>query len=251
MSSLEWIGLHGFTGTGSDFAPLSSLFPRLSCPDLPGHGPQAPPPDSPEPFADFARQLLADRSEPVGLLGYSLGGRLALQAALNCPDSVRALILVGAHPGLETPAEREERRRSDDQLADRIEREGLAAFLEAWQKQPLIRTQDAIPEPHRSRMREARKQNRAGGLAASLRVHGLGRMPPGWGRLPGLRCPVLLVTGENDLKFTALATRMRGLLPRAEHLILPAAGHCAHLENIPAFEDACRQFLDSLETAPS
>jgi len=251
MMPTTWIGLHGFTGAGSDFAPVEAFLDRLVCPDLPGHGQQAPPMDSPDPFADFGSELLADRREPVGLLGYSLGGRLALQAALHHPEAVAALILVGAHPGLEDAGEREQRRAADDQLADRIEREGVVPFLGEWQQQPLIRSQENIPEPHRTRMRTVRQRHQAAGLAASLRVHGLGRMPSGWARLTRLRCPALLITGEHDPKFTALATRMRDLVPRARHVIVPSAGHCAHLENPTAFEKACQAFLDSMEPSGS
>ncbi len=228
------VALHGFTGSGEDFEALAPLLGReILAPDLPGHGEAA---TLPGPYtmervtAALAGLLGRNELERPVLLGYSMGGRVALSFALRYPDRVAALVLIGANPGLVEPAERAARRRSDEALAARIEAEGVPAFLAYWSAVPLIATQARIPEPYRSAARSRRLRNRARGLAASLRELGTGAMPPLWRELPRLAAPTLLITGAEDAKYRAIAARMAGLIPGAQRALIPGAGHCAHLE---------------------
>jgi 2-succinyl-6-hydroxy-2,4-cyclohexadiene-1-carboxylate synthase len=228
------LGLHGFTGSGLDFAPLAELLGvPLVAPDLPGHGES----DTPDDLARYAFPAVLDLlaallevTRPRAVLGYSLGGRLALSLAVERPELVPRLVLVGATAGLEAEGEREARRAADAELAARIERDGVAAFQRAWEEQPLIATQARIAEPHRGALRARRGRNRAIGLANTLRGLGTGVMPPLWGRLDGVDLPALLITGADDEKFGTIARRMATLLPGAEHRVIEGAGHCAHLE---------------------
>ena len=175
-------------------------------------------------------------------LGYSFGGRTCLQLALDRPDLVEALVLVGATAGLDDPAERAARRAADEQLAQRIEAEGVDAFLDTWLSLPLFA---GVPDAYQ--YRDERRRNDAAGLAASLRRAGTGAQEPLWSRLGELgpaRLPVLLVTGALDTKFTALARRLAdGIGPTAETVVIAGAGHTAHLERPAAFEATVLDWL--------
>ena len=171
--------------------------------------------------------LGALKPERFALCGYSMGGRLALAAALALPARVERLVLAGASPGLADPAERAARRAADEALAARIEADGVEAFVEAWGAQPLFAGQ---PRGIADFARADRLRNTAAGLAAALRGMGTGTMEPLWDRLGALRMPVTLIAGERDAKFRAIAERMASAIPQATLVIAPGAGHAVHLE---------------------
>ncbi len=216
--------LHGFTQTRQSWRRTVQALPgryRAIVPDLPGHGQNAQRPASFAAATAYVRAL-----EPTILAGYSMGGRIALHAALTLKPE--RLILVGASPGLSDPHERAQRRQADDALADRIERIGIEAFAREWGSQPLFEGQ---PERVSSAAFADRLRNTPHGLAAALRGLGTGVMEPLWDRLGELEMPVTLIAGERDAKFRAIAERMRERLPRAELTIVPGAGHAAQLES--------------------
>ena len=156
-----------------------------------------------------------------------MGGRIALAYALARPGRVARLVLVGAGPGLQDPAERAARREADEALAKRVEQIGVAAFARAWGAQPLFAGQppEVAAAAHADRLR-----NTPAGLAAALRGLGTGTMEPLWDRLGELRMPVTVAAGERDAKFRALAERMAAALPDARLVTIPGAGHAAQLE---------------------
>jgi 2-succinyl-6-hydroxy-2,4-cyclohexadiene-1-carboxylate synthase len=243
------VGLHGFTGAGTDFAPLASrLKASLYAPDLLGHaGSEAP--RTPEPYA-FDRQASTvpalvrtlGLSKPV-LLGYSFGGRLALGALTADAGAFAAAILIGATAGLETMADRNERADADRRRAATIERDGVESFLAEWARHPVIASQARIDATHREEMKSARKLHSSWGLAHSLREAGTGAMPSLWDRLSEITVPVLLLTGAEDLKFGALASRLAERLPHATQTVIAGAGHCAHLERPDATATEIGAFL--------
>jgi 2-succinyl-6-hydroxy-2,4-cyclohexadiene-1-carboxylate synthase len=216
---------HGFTQTLESWDPIAARLAarhRVVRVDLPGHGGSAAVRAG---FAEAAA-LLGETGGAGVYVGYSLGGRLCLRLALDRPDLVRALVLIGASPGIAEPSERAARRAFDEALAVRLERDGLEAFLERWLAQPLFAT---LP-PERAGLK-ARLANTPAGLAASLRLHGTGTQEPLWERLGSLRPPALLVAGALDGKFAGLATRMAAAIgPGARVAPVPGAGHAAHLE---------------------
>lgn len=227
------IALHGFTGRGSDWAlPREKLRGHAwLAPDLPGHGSASgvTPADLPAHLAAVARARGFFSEHPV-LIGYSMGGRVALHAALGMPEAFSALVLIGSSPGIADPAERAARRCADAALAERIVKTDTASFLEEWDAQPLLAGRRAMPEPWRSRSLEARRQNTPEGLAASLAGVGTGALDPLWGRLGELRIPTLLLAGADDGKFSAIAGRMAAKIPGALFAGVEGAGHAAHLE---------------------
>lgn len=219
--------LHGFTQTRQSWRRAIAALdggPRVLAPDLPGHGQAASRPASFAACTAYVRALAGDR---FALGGYSMGGRIALAAALALGDRIERLVLVGASPGLADGAERAARRAADDALAARIEEIGVAAFAREWGAQPLFAGQDerVAAAAHADRLR-----NTAHGLAAALRGLGTGVMDPLWDRLGELPMPVTLLVGERDEKFRAVADRMAERIPRAEIHIVPGAGHAAQLE---------------------
>jgi 2-succinyl-6-hydroxy-2,4-cyclohexadiene-1-carboxylate synthase len=220
--------LHGFTQTRHSWrrtvAALDGRY-RAVTPDLPGHGQLSE--RRPASLAATLGYLRALVEEPHVLAGYSMGGRIALHAALARPELVRRLVLVGASPGLAAETERAERRAADERLADRIEEIGVEAFAEEWAALPLWAGQ---PERVREASRADRLRNTPGGLAAALRGLGTGALPSLWERLGDVTVPVTLVVGERDEKFAAIAARMAERLPDAHVATIPGAGHAAHLE---------------------
>lgn len=229
--------LHGFGGTGRAWDGVIERLDRerylpLAL-DLPGHASAA---DSERPitFPGCVEHVLARAPERFALCGYSLGGRVALNVALATPERVTQLVLVSCSPGIEDPAERAERRRSDHRLADELERVPFEEFIERWRTQPLF----ADDPPYVGELARAdQRRNRPEALAAAMRGIGTGEMEPLWGRLHELTMPVTVVVGDRDAKFRALGRRMAGLLPDAEMAIVPG-GHSLALENPTAIARA-------------
>jgi 2-succinyl-6-hydroxy-2,4-cyclohexadiene-1-carboxylate synthase len=243
--------LHGFTGDAESMACVAEGLrghARIARLELIGHGES----EAPTAVAPYAMSACADQivaaAEGLGLerphlLGYSMGGRAALAAAVATPDRFASLVLVGATAGIEAPEAREERIAADRALADRIESEGVDHFVEAWMAQPLFASQARLGEAALARARDQRLRNRPHGLANSLRGMGTGAQAPLHDRLPGLDLPVLLVVGEEDAKFRALSSSLERLLPDARVRVLPEAGHAAHLEAPERFAEVVSDFL--------
>lgn len=221
--------LHGFTHTGSSWEPVVAALGeryRALTPDLRGHGSAG----GTEPVTLEA--VLGDLdgmagSQPLTLVGYSMGGRIALHAALAWGERVKRLVLIGAGPGIADPAEREQRRLADEQLADEIEGLSIEEFARRWARTPVLAglPRDVAERAHADRLRSS-----PGGLARALRGLGTGALPSLWERLGELAMPVSLVVGERDEKFRAIAEEMARAIPKAEGIVVPGAGHAVHLE---------------------
>jgi 2-succinyl-6-hydroxy-2,4-cyclohexadiene-1-carboxylate synthase len=221
--------LHGFSGTHRTWDRVIALLDgeryRPLALDLRGHG--AARDARPIGFAECIGDVLAATPGRFALAGYSMGGRLALQVALAAPERVSRLVLVGATAGIEDDAERAERRASDEALAARVAQGSIEDFVATWRDQPLFAGDPAwVAEDARVDQR----RNDPAALAAVLRGLGTGAMTPLWDRLGELTMPVVLVVGERDAKFRALAERMAARLPHARTVVAPGAGHAAHLE---------------------
>lgn len=239
--------LHGFTGSGCDFEPIARSFACIAL-DLIGHGSSPKPTQAgaysfAEQNASIWQTVQAQHLQRPILLGYSMGGRLALQLACTKPQAFSGLVLIGASAGLRSASEREMRRRADHELAASIEQKGTSWFAQHWSRQPIIQSQGRIPDPWKTSMQQRQQSNAPHALAMTLRQAGTGSMLPLWDTLTEISLPTLLVTGCEDTKFNAIANEMTALLPRAQHVQLEGAGHCAHLENMAAFSTALQHFL--------
>jgi 2-succinyl-6-hydroxy-2,4-cyclohexadiene-1-carboxylate synthase len=248
--------LHGFTGSADawrDLLPHLSRRTRTVAFDLPGHAAAPlPGPAPPRIDLDDFTASVRGRLDALGigravLLGYSMGGRVALRFALDHGDRVAGLVLESASPGIADPAERAARHEADDALADAIVRDGLGRFVDRWMAQPLFATQARLPEAVREHERAMRLARDPRALAACLRGAGPGRATPMWDALPALGMPVLLLAGELDAKYRDIAAKAAARLPRARIAIVPNAGHATHLENPAAFTAAVEAFLIELQ----
>ncbi|HEV2440528.1 MAG TPA: 2-succinyl-6-hydroxy-2,4-cyclohexadiene-1-carboxylate synthase [bacterium] len=247
--------LHGFTGAAGSWAahlPALSACCSTVAIDMLGHGASdAPAEPSRYGIEHVAADVLAvlDRLGigRAAVLGYSMGGRAALFLATMAPERVTALILESASPGIADAASRAARAAQDVELADAIERDGVPAFVDRWERLPLFATQAGLPAEVRAAARAQRIAQSPRGLANSLRGLGQGAQPALFDRLGALPMPVLLIAGECDERYAALGLTMRRAIPDARVVVVPAAGHTVHLEQPEAFQRAVLDFLRSVE----
>lgn len=243
--------LHGFAGSGDDWSSTASALAaagyRAVAVDLPGHGATATGTaaragDAPVRFSleetslDLVALLDALAVPRAHWVGYSMGGRIGLGAALAHPGRVDTLTLESATPGIAHSDERAARVRADEALAASIESRGLAWFAESWSDLPVFASQRSLPEEVRADLFRRRQRNDATGLAASLRAVGQGAQPYFGARLSAFPRPALLVTGSLDSKYVSLAAEMAQHFPAALHVVIPGAGHNVHLEQPEWFE---------------
>lgn len=222
--------LHGFTHTGSSWDPVVAALGeryRVIAPDLRGHGAasDAVPVDLATVIADL--ESLAPL-EPFTLVGYSMGGRIALHVALAMPGRLRRLVLIGASPGIADAAERQERRVADEGLASELEGLDIDEFAQRWARTPVL---TGLPGPVLARAHADRLRNTTAGLSRALRGLGTGALPSAWDRLGELTMPVTLVVGERDEKFTSIAREMAERIADADVIGVRGAGHAVHLED--------------------
>ena len=243
--------LHGFTGSSQAWGPRivdglagAKLPPVLV--DLPGHGKEV---DRVDPARFTLDATLGSISAagvwPTDLVGYSMGARIALHFAVAHPDRIRRLVLESGSPGLEGESERESRRAADEALAARLVADGVEAFVDFWENQPLFETRRALPAETWAYQRALRMRNDAASLAAALTALGTGSLPSLWDRLPGLATPTLLLVGELDAKFVDIAERMAASMPDATVVVVPDAGHTVHVERPAAWLEAVTGFLSA------
>jgi 2-succinyl-6-hydroxy-2,4-cyclohexadiene-1-carboxylate synthase len=246
--------LHGFTqGPGSWDQVLGGLDPSYEIVrvTLPGHGPAGGASAGARLPFEEAASAIADAvaatagSEPATWFGYSLGGRLTLRVALDRPDVVDSMVLLGATAGIEDAAARAARVEIDERLADGLERKGLERFIDGWLAQGLFSRL-----PRDAAGVEERRAGTVEGLASALRLLGAGAQEPVWERLGELNMPVLLLAGEHDTKFSALAFRMAAAIgDNAGITFVPGAGHAAHLERPQSVATIVSRFLAALPAA--
>ena len=246
IDSMEVHAFHGFLGLSSDFKILErELSIALKTHDLIGHGSHIS--DHEQEFSTKKQCEYWQEHLPQGsiLLGYSMGGRLALQIACSTPNRLKGLILVGGSAGLSAPIERAKRQEWDYAMARSVE-EGIDAFLIAWTGMEIIASQQNIEAKHLQKMQENRRRQNPEMLAKSMRSFGTGTMPSCWEELSKVDIPVLLLTGEHDLKYRKIAEEMQRILPRAQMFIVEDAGHCCHLEAPKQTARIIEQWLNSL-----
>lgn len=242
--------LHGFLGSGSDWQPFAdALADRYRCImlDLPGHG-EAPIREGADPGRFFietvdalARGLREQHGEPGFLAGYSMGGRIGLALALRHPDLFRAAAIVSSSPGLKTGQERAARRRSDEGVARKIER-NFDGFIEAWYDMPLFSTLKAHPLFHE--IESKRKGGDPHRLAAALRLLGTGNQPSFWEELDGCPVPLLFMAGQKDPKYVEIGRQMVNLPALSSLELFPDCGHTLHIEQRDGFLERLHTFFN-------
>jgi len=246
------IFLHGFTGSANDWKKTAELiddrFNKIAV-DLIGHGKSETPIEVEKYSASSKYSQLLDiinhfTKEKVILLGYSMGGRAALSFATNYPDKIKGMILESISAGIEDPKEREERVKSDEELADFIETNSIENFIDHWMNLEIFGTQKRFSNDLLQKLRMEKLQNSSTGLAQSLRGFGTGNMPYLGNKLLLLDFQILLITGELDSKFTQINQELVQKFPSAHHHIVNNAGHNSHLEEPDKFAKTANRYLN-------
>lgn len=234
--------IHGLTE--NDLVWRRTLAPigaESDCALLPGHG-GMPCPEGTS-IATLAAAYARRCGSAADVVGYSMGGRIALRLAADFPAAVRRLVLIGATPGIRDEKARAERRADDESLARMLEEDGIGAFVARWELHPTLRTHTPPSPGEIARLRSLRLSHDARGLAAAIRSLGTGVMEPLWERLPSM--PTLLVAGSDDGKFRAEMETMAQKMPKATLTIIPGSGHAVHREQPEALLAAISAFLAS------
>jgi 2-succinyl-6-hydroxy-2,4-cyclohexadiene-1-carboxylate synthase len=240
--------LHGFLGNSQDFSTVIDLIlPEFCCLvlDLPDHGQTEVKHDFDYQMPNLA-QALIELLEQLNiqqcfLVGYSLGGRIALYLTIYFPQYFLGVVLESASPGLKTQQERDRRIQKDLQLAKQLESQDLADFLQQWYSQPLFSSFAQHPNFQQALIR--RLNNHPVKLAKSLRYLGLGMQPSLWGQLSNIQIPLLLVVGELDSKFVAINQEIANLCLQANLNIVKNSGHNVHFEQLLEFTRLIKCFL--------
>ncbi|MEY8348885.1 2-succinyl-6-hydroxy-2,4-cyclohexadiene-1-carboxylate synthase [Bacillus cereus] len=247
--------LHGFTGSMETWRPFISSWSKqfqVITVDLVGHGKT----ESPEELTHYDIQNVALQMttlldclhiEKAHILGYSMGGRLAITMACLYPGRVQSLLLENCTAGLEMESGRQERCMKDEQLAERIELKGIEAFVNMWENIPLFATQKNLPEDVKEAIRKERLVNHPRGLANSLRGMGTGAQPSWWKQLEKLKMPVLLMNGEHDQKFFHILKNIQKRILHAKFVKIDGAGHAIHVEQPQKFGTIVEGFLKTMQ----
>jgi len=238
--------LHGFMGDCHDFEAVIDRLPEFCClaVDLPGHGQTEvrqidyQMEHMASGLTELLRELKIDRCI---LVGYSMGGRIALYLTVHFPQFFWGTVLESASPGLADRSERDRRIARDLLLSERLETEDFADFLDFWYANPLFESFRTHPHYQQAILR--RLQNNPAQLAKSLRGHGLGSQPSLWGYLAEIERPLLLVVGELDPKFWAIALKMRNITDKARLVMVENSGHNVHFEHSAKFSQLLKDFV--------
>lgn len=241
--------LHGFTGSTATWTSVMDSLEgeyKSVAVDLTGHGKTAVPIEPnrysmEEQTADF--EVIVDKLKLTNftLVGYSMGGRVALAYTIRYPKRVSSLILESASPGIKDEFERLERKDADEKLSSKIMRDGIQEFVKFWEDIALFNSQKKLSTEIQSAVREERLSQSTTGLANSLIGIGTGSQPSYWGELNTINLPVLLITGEIDKKFVKIAQEMLKYLPLSQHQTIKDTGHAIHVEKSTLFATMVRE----------
>jgi len=247
--------LHGFMGDRRDFAPIiSRLIDHYQCLtiDLPGHGKTQVVEEIEYGMESTAWAIVGVldqlRISKCFLVGYSMGGRLALYLMVHFPERFMGTALESASPGLRTEEERRQRVQKDWQLAMELETTDFTKFLTTWYEQPLFASMKRLSDrskisPAFAQMLERRQQNQPHELAKSLRNLGTGSQPSLWAELAKNQVPLMLLVGELDQKFVQINQEMLAHCPSAQLRVVKDCGHNVHFENVQSFVESLRGFF--------
>lgn len=187
-----------------------------------------------------AAAAVPDGARPV-LVGYSLGGRLALRAALREPGSFAGIVTVGSTAGLEEGPMRVQRTEADEKLASWMEAMPIEDIVALWERQPLFADQS---ETLVEEQRPGRLSHDPRSLALLLRTAGQGTLEPVWDELHSFQLPLLAIAGARDDGYSAAAKRIASVAPNARAAIVEEAGHAPQLQQPAAVADLITEFLE-------
>lgn len=244
--------LHGFMGRSSDWSKIvETLSEDYFCVtvDLPGHGNSLSCPAHSYSMEGTAKALVEVfddlEIERCTLIGYSMGGRVALYVSLTHSSRIARLVLESTSPGLKTEEEREGRRQVDNERARRIEQD-LHSFLQDWYRQPLFASlskHDLVEE-----MVATRRTNDSSELARALRGLSPGEQPSLWEHLEKVDLSTLVLTGALDSKYKAITKETAACIGSARRVLVSRAGHNVHAERPHRYLEVLVRFLEQTST---
>lgn len=242
--------LHGFSETSATWDALDLAGYEIFAIDLLGHGKSEKPVDL---AAYQLENILTDlallfskltKNKPFSLLGYSMGGRLALRFCLAFPDApVEHLLVESAGAGLKTEEERASRRLADEKLARNILANGSGWFADFWGQLSLFKSQKALPQAVQERIWQRRANNVPLALAQTLRGTGQGELADISNKIKTLKPNLLYLYGELDHKYSQIVKEIFAPNPSVTVIGLPACGHNAHLENPQLYQQILQNYL--------
>lgn len=243
--------LHGFTGCAMDWVPVVlSLDKRFNyyLVDLIGHGKSDSPKESKyyhiDSIVNQLKEIIFNLSNnKIILAGYSMGGRIALNFALQNGTLLKGLIIESSTLGISNENLRRERVMQDEKLAEFIDNNPIDKFIDYWMNINLFNSQRKFSNVIFNQIRERKLQNNRTGLANSLRYSGTGNMPPLHTYINDIPFKTLFITGELDSKFTDINIEMVKLFSIAEHKVIKNAGHNTHLEEPQRFIEEINKYL--------
>ena len=243
--------LHGFTGCAEDWFSIFEQFPdkyNLIAIDIIGHGKSDSPVDpnhySIESIINQLKQVKDHLTKnKIFLIGYSMGGRIALSYAMAYPDDIKGLVLESATAGFKNEDERQKRYQSDLKLVEFIETHTIEEFVELWTDQELFNTQRRFSNEKLKKLKRKRSSGSKIGYANSLKGFSTGIMPPLHDKLKKFPVKVLLISGELDTKFTGINARMVKRFFKAKHKIVKNSGHNTHLEEPKRYIEIVTNYL--------
>lgn len=243
--------LHGFTGCAEDWLPVFEQMPdkyNYIALDLIGHGKS----DAPGDVTKYSTESLLAQlkyvkdhltSNKIFLLGYSMGGRLALNYAINHPDDIKGLILEGSSAGIKNDDERKKRFEDDLKVVEFIETHTLEEFIEMWHDQEIFNTQRRFSNDKLKKIKKKKASGSKIGYANMLKGFSTGVMTPVHDKLKKIPLKVLLITGDLDSKFTGINARLSRRFFKAKHKIVRNSGHNTHLEEPKRFIEIVTNYL--------
>lgn len=245
--------LHGFMGSGADWQEVASLLPEHDCycPDLPGHGASVSENVLALPDIENVANLIKDDLDELGitngaLLGYSMGGRVALHLSLQYPKRFSHVVLESASPGIQEDQDRTKRLLSDCALANRLREmngntQEITGFLEEWYAAPIFGTLQSHPELKNLILNRSNVNSEQ--LATALELMSVGKQKNLWPKLSELNMPTLLIAGAEDRKYRQIIEKMAELNPNFAVQLFSACSHNVHWENPTGYTTAIRAFL--------
>ncbi|RMD48584.1 MAG: 2-succinyl-6-hydroxy-2,4-cyclohexadiene-1-carboxylate synthase [Ignavibacteria bacterium] len=254
--SIPLLFLHGFSGSSKDWNFIKENLKNkydIYTIDLIGHGFSDSPADgafySTSNQINYLQEFVENviQTKPV-IIGYSMGGRLALQFGIKHQDLLSGLIIESSTPGIEDINEKGKRKEWDESIARMIQERGIEYFAEHWINLPILKDSYRNANLPFQSIINSKVQNNPTGLANSIKFFGTGTMPQCWDKLNSLKIPVGIIYGERDTKYEEISRKIAGQISDSVLYPIQSAGHIAHLEKPEEFINFVDQFCDKLKS---
>ncbi len=242
------ICLHGFSENLNTWKLLQLKGYKLILIDLIGHG------NSDKPYSreyydlkviikhlnKFVQEL---GFEKYSMLGYSMGGRIALAYALSYQNEISELILESSSYGECDEINRLKRRRQDFKLAKSIREKGIEWFNEFWSNLSIFESQRNLPENIKDKISKRRLSNETHALSYTLICTGQGSFPCLKSEIVNLTMPILYISGEYDEKYKEIGNEFQKLNVNVKHKRIGGVGHNTHTESPDKFNKILSELL--------